>query len=361
MTHPDARIVRLRCRRTTRPLRTEFRTSLGSKTRAVSVLIKITLDGGQAGLGEAPTSFVYPHETPEAIRDVLWQARPALVGSPIGEYPNRLAELRQRLGRFRMALAGLEVALFRASLTASGGDEWRWWAGRSREIETDITVTFLSNRSELAPWVRGAVRKGFRRFKVKVTGDVRADLAFVGAVRDELLAAGAEGFVLRLDGNQGYTVDSCLRMLDGLSRAGIEIELFEQPLAAGDFAGLRKLTAASPAPVILDETVFDVDSCRRAVDEKLGHGVNVKIAKSGIAGSAEMIRLCRAAGLRLMVGCMTETMVGLSAGIRMAAGTAAFDYVDLDAAHLLFNQRRHGEIEIAGPRYVLHVPSKGRP
>ena len=61
-----------------------------------------------------------------------------------------------------------------------------------------------------------------------------------------------------------------------------------------------------------------------------------------------------------MIGCMTETMVGLSAGIYMAAGTAAFDYVDLDAAHLLFGARRYGDIAIAGRRYLIDGPSRGR-
>jgi len=54
-----------------------------------------------------------------------------------------------------------------------------------------------------------------------------------------------------------------------------------------------------------------------------------------------------------MIGCMTETMVGLSAGICMAAGTGAFDFVDLDSIHFLFHKAREGNITIAGPQYVL--------
>ena len=361
MTCPDTgRIDRLRVRRVTRPLRTEFRTSLGSKSQAVSLIVQVHLAGGEVGIGEAPTSFVAPHETPDAIKNVLAKAKPVLAGSPIGEYPDRLAELRQRFGRFRMTLAGLEAALFRALLARQGRGEHQWWSGETDEVETDITVTFIPDPGRLTPWIRGAVRKGFRQFKVKVTGDVEADFAFVRAVADQLRRAGAERPVIRLDGNQGYTADSCRWMLDALARAGIEIELFEQPLPADDFAGLRKLSGFSPVPVILDETVFDPEACRLAIAEKLGDGVNVKIAKSGIAGSAEIVRMAQAAGWKLMVGCMTETMVGLSAGIFMAAGTGAFDYVDLDAAHLLFNTRRHGDIEIAGPRYLISKAAKGR-
>jgi L-alanine-DL-glutamate epimerase-like enolase superfamily enzyme len=112
-------------------------------------------------------------------------------------------------------------------------------------------------------------------------------------------------------------------------------------------------------PVILDETVLDAEACRRIIDERLGDGVNIKIAKSGIAESAAILNCARAGGLKLMIGCMTETMVGLSAGIYMAAGTAAFEYVDLDAAHLLFNTRRYGDIEIAGRRYLIDGRTRG--
>ena len=105
--------------------------------------------------------------------------------------------------------------------------------------------------------------------------------------------------------------------------------------------------------MILDETVFDADACRRVIDEDLGDGVNIKIAKSGIAGSAAICKLARDAGLKLMIGCMTETMVGLSAGIYFAAGSGAFDYVDLDGVHFLFARRRFGPITVAGREYIL--------
>jgi L-alanine-DL-glutamate epimerase-like enolase superfamily enzyme len=107
-------------------------------------------------------------------------------------------------------------------------------------------------------------------------------------------------------------------------------------------------------PIVLDETVFSPDDCRRAIDLRLGQGVNIKIAKSGIAGSADILRLARRAGLRLMIGCMTETMVGLSAGLCLAGGTGAFDYVDLDSVHFLHHRARRGDgIAVDGKMYAF--------
>jgi L-alanine-DL-glutamate epimerase-like enolase superfamily enzyme len=334
-------------------MRTTFATSLGSKTAITSVLVKVVLAGGAEGVGEVPTSFVMPHETPAAIGAILREARSLLPGAPIGDYARPVADLRRRHAAFHMTLAGLEVALFRAALAARGEDERAHWGGKLRAIETDITVPFVPVGDEMERWLDWAIGKGFAAYKVKVSGRVGDDLAFLRRVYSRL-AQSLPRFAIRLDGNQGYTVRSCLRMIDAVGRSRIPVELMEQPLRKDDLSGLRELAPRSGLPIILDETVFSAGDCRRVIDRRLGHGVNIKIAKSGIAGSADILRLARRAGLKLMIGCMTETMVGLSAGLCLAAGTGAFDYVDLDSIHFLHHRAGPPErFKVAGPRYEL--------
>jgi L-alanine-DL-glutamate epimerase-like enolase superfamily enzyme len=335
-----------------RPLRTLFATSRGKKSVATSVLVKVVLGDGTVGLGEAPTSFNMPYETLPVIHATLRQARTRLAGVSIDDYPAWLAKFRRSRPTCHMTLAGLEVALFRASLAVRSEGEWRHWGGRRDRIETDITIPFLTDRRMLEEWLARIAKTGFRTYKVKVSGKIEDDMALVRAVR-ESLKRGGRPFTIRLDGNQGYTDRSYLAMLDRLGREGIEVELFEQPLPQDDFAGLKRIARRSRLPVILDETVCDEAACRRVADEGLGQGVNIKIAKSGIAGSAAIIKTARRAGLKLMIGCMTETMVGLSAGINLAAGTGAFDYVDLDSVHLLSGRRSCQGITASGPQYLL--------
>jgi L-alanine-DL-glutamate epimerase-like enolase superfamily enzyme len=347
-----SRVRQIHYRQITRPTRTVFATSLGSKSAVTSVLVEAALDDGVSGIGEVPTSFSFPRETPEAIKRVLIEARSMMRGMPIDDYPGALARLRESHREFHMTLSGLEVALFRAALASGGRSELAHWGGRLRRLETDITIPFTPDGAGLGPWLDRAAGKGFRTFKVKVSGNVEADLAFLRWASEQLRAKVGE-FTIRLDGNQGYTAGTYRRMLDGLARAKIAVELFEQPLRWDDFAGLKRIRRHADVPVILDETVFDADACRRVIDDGLGDGVNIKIAKSGIAGSAAICKLARSAGLKLMIGCMTETMVGLSAGIYFAAGTGAFDYVDLDGVHFLFARRRWGPITVAGDEYIL--------
>jgi L-alanine-DL-glutamate epimerase-like enolase superfamily enzyme len=133
----------------------------------------------------------------------------------------------------------------------------------------------------------------------------------------------------------------------------IAVELFEQPVKRCDYRAMKTLYRNCPVPIIADETVFCLDDCKRVIDENLAHGVNIKIAKSGIAESRRILKLAKQAGLKLMIGCMTETMTGLSAAIHMAAGTKAFDYIDLDSIHFLHHRKSYDQITLDGRFYRI--------
>ena len=335
-----------------RPMKTVFATSLGRKSAATSVLATVVLADGIAATGEVPTSFVMPHETLEAIAAILREAREFFDGVPIDEYSPRLGAFRRRHPSFHMTLAGLEVALFRAHLAARGRGEHAHWGGRLAALETDITVPFTTDPNSLGHWLGRMTPLGFTAYKIKVSGDVAADMTMLRAARD-LLRRARDRFIIRLDGNQGYTAATYRRMLRRLEAEKFQIELFEQPLRKDDYAGLKRIRGWGGIPVILDETVFCAADCRRVIEANLGDGVNIKVAKSGIAESAAILALARRAKLKLMIGCMTETMVGLSAGIRLAAGTGAFDYIDLDSVHFLSHRNRFEEITISNRRFSI--------
>jgi L-Ala-D/L-Glu epimerase len=127
------------------------------------------------------------------------------------------------------------------------------------------------------------------------------------------------------------------------------VEVFEQPLRRDDFKGYEKIVKTSSILILLDESILTIDDASRAIDNNLCDGVNIKIAKSGIAQSSAILDLARRSGKRLMMGCMIETMVGLSAAIFLAAGTGAFDFIDLDSTHFLHGRNAYPDVDIAGP------------
>jgi|GEM_PF-132994 len=348
--HVDDAIKTVRMREVVRPLRTTFSTSLGRKNAMRSVIVEVCLVDGSSGCGECATSFVLPQETTDRIRGIIRAERPRLTGRRAADFPVITAELRERHPLFPMTVSGLETAVWRAWLRNTGKSETDWFGGATQRIETDITIPHTTDGEALAAWTEQAARKGFTVYKLKVTGRKADDSRLIASLASILKALGVH-YTLRLDGNQGFTEAACLAFADHVVKKGYPVELFEQPLQKDDRHGLREVTKHSPLPIILDETVFSAEDMEMAINEGLGHGVNIKTAKSGITGSLSVMKLAKNGGLKLMAGCMTETMTGLSAGIAMAMGTAAFDYIDLDSVHFLHHRKRYGEITVEGAGY----------
>ena len=335
-----------------KPLKVTFSTALGKKDVMRSVIVKSRLDNGLCGIGECPTSFVLKQETVPRIKEILTEASRLFLDTPIAEYEGKVKDLRKKYFQYPMTISGLEVALFRAYLACRHESQHGHWGGIHNSLETDITIPFITDPVLLDKWIGRMAAIGFSAFKLKVIGNIEADKIYISHIYEKLKNM-TEDFTIRLDGNQGYTEKTFLRLIDFLTKKDYKIELFEQPLSKTDYPGFKEIKKHSPMPIILDETVFTVHDLMRVVQEDLGHGVNIKIAKSGISESLNIFSMAKAHDLRLMIGCMTETMTGLSAGIYFALGTGGFDYIDLDAVHFLHHKKRYGDINIEGCRYTL--------
>ncbi len=92
---------------------------------------------------------------------------------------------------------------------------------------------------------------------------------------------------------------------------------------------------------------------QRVIDENLGDGINIKIAKTGIKETLKILGMAKKSKLKLMIGCMTETMVGLSAGIYLTLGYGGFEFIDLDSIYFLHHKRQYGNITINGPEFII--------
>jgi L-Ala-D/L-Glu epimerase / N-acetyl-D-glutamate racemase len=317
-----------------------------------SVIIAVVLDDGLTGSGECATSLSLKNESIQSIKDFLASVAPRFSGIPIDEYVPFITQFRGRYPQYPMTISGLEVALFRAYLASMGKTEHAHWGGKTRTIETDITIPLVDDIGFIRRWLQYAFRKGFAVYKLKVSGNVERDKEILSFVYT-MLVQNLETFALRLDGNQGFSVRTYAQFTEMIRKAGYAVELFEQPLPKDNLRGLKIVKHFSPFPVILDESVITGDDARRVADENLAHGINIKIAKSGIGESLAILKVAKESGLKLMIGCMTETMIGLSAAIYLATGSAAFDYIDLDAVFLIHHKDQINDITIEGPRFIL--------
>src|SRR5690606_26380362 len=160
--------------------------------------------------------------------------------------------------------------------------------------------------------------------------------------------------IFRIDANCAWTVEEALHNAPILKSLGVEF--LEQPLKADDWEGLAALKAGSVLPVIADESCIvesDVEKCAPYF-----HGINIKLTKcGGLTPARRMIAKGRELGLKIMVGCMTESTVGISA---IAQLTPQLDYVDMDGAMLLKGDIAKGiEILEDGKLVFPKLPGSG--
>ena len=130
--------------------------------------------------------------------------------------------------------------------------------------------------------------------------------------------------IIRVDANTGWTVEEAIDNLPMLEAFGVE--LIEQPLHPDDLDGLARVTKASRIPIIADESCKTAEDVQRLVG--CVHGVNIKLAKCGsLLEGVRIATLARRYDMKVMVGCMIESTLGIAASAQLAP---AADWIDLD-------------------------------
>ena len=325
------RIVSVTARPWTLPLVSPFVIAARTATEARNVRIEIEAENGLVGLGAgAPVGYV-TGESVESVLGALHAVKLEFIGLPVDRLGPLLARANRGLANAPAARAGLEIALYDVWGKARHLPLWQHFGGTLSSVTTDVTLPLVTpaEASELAA---AAWADGFRALKIKVgdPGGPDADLARIEAVVRTV------PFVrLRIDANQAFTPDAAVAFADALTRSGAAIDLLEQPVAAGDTAGLKYVRDRTDLPVFADESARTVAEVLALLQTDAVDGINIKLMKSGITGALQIIALTKAFGKKLMLGCMLETGVGIAAAAQIAAGTGAFDYLDLDSHRLL--------------------------
>jgi L-alanine-DL-glutamate epimerase-like enolase superfamily enzyme len=308
------------------PFRDPFRIARTEDPQvARTVILELELDG-LTGLGESyPVS--YYGETPETVSAVL----PVLVAAlePLGPLPEEREEvavwlerstalMSDALGHHGGAKAGIDIALHDLACKALGIPLWQLLGTSDQLPPTDYSLG-LDEPERVAERARRVAH--FPALKVKVGGP--ADIETLEAVRAVYTGP------LRVDANTAWQPGQADALLPVLDRLGVE--LIEQPFPARRLAQLRWLRERSSVPIMADESAaFEEDL---ALLEGAVDGVVVKLAKCGGVGPAlRMIRHARELGLKVMLGCMVESSLGVAAA---AAVASEADWLDLDGNLLL--------------------------
>ena len=280
---------------------------------------------GILGYGEASPSAYYG-DSLEAAAGVIEASGPLLSGLETPDDPFALEVISRALARefphSPSGRAAVETAVWDIAGKVAGLPLYKL-LGLSGMQPPRTSYTVGVKDTDL---IRGKLEKlrSFPILKVKLGFGREEELL-------DFLSNETEA-VLRADVNEGW---DCRTALEKMSRyqEKYSIEFFEQPMPKTDVEGYRKVMAETGSTVIVDESV----TCSHDVPRWAGlaHGVNIKLMKSGgIREALAMVTAARTAGLKVMLGCMVESSVGISAAAHIAP---LVDYCDLDGNLLIAN------------------------
>jgi L-alanine-DL-glutamate epimerase-like enolase superfamily enzyme len=296
-------------------LRNPFRLAYGATEERQSFWLRLRND---EGWGEASIPPYYRVDAAEMI--ACWE-RANASGKPLPDTVHQIAAwVPEGPAPARCAI---ELALFDRIGKRRGVPLYQLLdLPRPRELSTTFTIS-IDTPDAMAAMAREIA--SYPLIKLKLGSD--DDESRVRAVRQARPDA-----KLCVDANAGWTLADAVAHLKWLEQ--YDIELIEQPLPRDQHEGLGEVQRRTKIPIVADEsvqTIQDIELLGRAGVR----GINLKLMKvGGLSGGLAMVRRAREMNMKIMLGCMIETSIGITAAAHLA-GLA--DWLDLDAPLLITN------------------------
>jgi L-alanine-DL-glutamate epimerase-like enolase superfamily enzyme len=324
-------------RRIDLPLRHPWTISRGTSQVRTNVLVRLTHEGLN-GLGEAAPNSRYGEDWSTVL------AALDRIGPLLGEGPEDHGTVIDRMAAqvqgHASARAAIDIALHDLAARRRGEPLYRLLGADPAKIpETSYSIGL-----DAIPVMQEKAREAerFRILKVKLGTPADRDIVkAIRAVTDKPLYA---------DANEAWTdpkqAIAMIRWMEGMG-----VVLVEQPLPAADLEGAKQVRDQVSMPVFADEAASsarDLEALAQAYD-----GVNVKVQKAGgLREARRMIEVARSLGLQVLLGCMVETSIGITASAHLAG---LVDRADLDGNLLLRDDPFRG----ASVRAGRVVPAEG--
>lgn len=295
---------------------------------AMNVFIKLETDEEITGWGCATPDSV-TSETSKTVTRIFQSGFQDIL---IGADPTRIQLLNdiieERIPGNPSAKAGVNMALYDILGKKAQMPLYRLLGGYKEKIETSITVG-LNPVEIMIQRAKEYVSNGFSCLKVKCGMDPSHDIEAILGIR----SAVGPNVKIRIDANEGYTLEKALRVVETLEELGADIEIFEQPTPAKYLYALKEITAQCSVPIMADETVFTLRDSLKLIKMEIADMINIKLMKiGGITNALDANVYAELAGIPVMIGCMNESMGAMAAGVHIACAVKNIKYADLDSA-----------------------------
>lgn len=307
------------------PLNRTFTTAIRSTNYLEDLLITIEADEF-IGYGSAPATTAITGDTIEGMQSVMQNiVLPNLLGmNPLDRLTIQQTVFKKFAGNSGVKMA-VDMALFDLAAKVAQMPLYQYLGGSNQPLTTDVTISCGSN-DETEKHVQEALNKGFKILKIKLGNSIKNDIKTC----QMLAALLPKECVLRIDANQGWTVNETLNFLDELTKIQLNIECIEQPITASNLIGMATITARSKWPIMADESAFHCADTLRVLQTHSANLINIKLAKcGGLANAIKIKNIADVYHTECMIGCMMESPLGIAAAAHFALAVC-IKKVDLD-------------------------------
>ncbi|KKB42017.1 dipeptide epimerase [Bacillus thermotolerans] len=338
------------------PLVKPFKTALRTATAIDNVFVEIQLDNGLKGMGAAAPTVAITGDSTQGIVSVIKEViAPKLIGQKITKL-HVLSELIQKSCRGNTsAKAAVEIAVYDAACRYWQIPLYELLGGETNQLRNDMTVS-VGGKEEMMADARKIIEDGFSIIKVKAGKDWPRDLERIYAIREAV----GEEVTIRIDANQGWTVNQALNIITEMENRKLNIELIEQPVKAHDIQGLKIIKQHVRTPIMADESLFSPMDAMKLLSEQAVDYLNIKLMKTGgIRRALQIADMAEAAEVECMIGSMMESMVSVSAAIHLAVAHPNITKIDLDAPLWIKDQQFEGILYEKDTIQVSQEPGLG--
>lgn len=302
-------------------LRHLFGVAGNSRTTTQGVQVRLEYEG-ITGYGEASMP-PYLGESAASVQEFLSRVDLSPFRDPfemeaILDYVDRIAENNAA------AKASIDIALHDLVGKLIGQPWYRIWGYSAEKTPATFYTIGIDTPEKVTEKTKEA--PAFPILKVKLGRSPKEDKEMVTAIRS------VTGRAIAVDANQGWPEKTlALDMIEWLAEEGCV--LVEQPMSKHRPDDIAWITARSPLPIMADESLqrlWDIP-----VLSGVFSGINIKLMKcTGMREAKKMITAARTLGMKVMIGCMTETSCAISAAAHLSP---AADWADLDGNLLIAN------------------------
>ncbi len=290
-----------------------------------NVFIMAETDKGIKGWGCGAPDPGVTGETPEQTLQVLGQfIEPVLKDADPFDYTRIMDELKKYIPDNPSALALTDMLLYDLVSKKAEVPLYKYLGAYRKSMPTSITIGIMTVE-ETIERAKSYYDSGFRIFKLKGGRLCDEDIEKTARIREVF----GHGIQLRVDANQGYSVEDAVRFVEKTRH--YKVELLEQPTPRNNYEDLGRVSKRVAIPVMADESIMNLSDVFSLTRNDLTDMINIKLMKCG--GISEALRInavASAARVEAMVGCMDESEVSISAGLHFALSRPNVIYADLD-------------------------------